>query len=197
MICSSSLLPSVPSDLFQQCAVWTSGTLSSLLMFLISTFSFTTPVPNNRYKEVWQSCSVHSQVPQHCPQTHTQYFVETFKTLKCSWAINFLYPLIIKANEMHNFSNLFAEVLYIFWTVDLSEICRVLSNKFEKLWISLAFIIRIYHDAQSSECQILISLLQYDRDKRCTKKQTSKSMRTSVTTLNIPEEELNEPQLSV
>jgi hypothetical protein len=29
-----------------------------------------------------------------------------------------------------------------------------LSNKFEKLCISLAFIIRIYHDARSSECQI-------------------------------------------
>jgi hypothetical protein len=30
-------------------------------------------------------------------------------------------------------------------------------NKFEKQCISLAFIIRIYHDAQSSECQILLS----------------------------------------
>ena len=29
-----------------------------------------------------------------------------------------------------------------------------LSNKCEKLCISLAFIIRIYHDARSSECQI-------------------------------------------
>ena len=29
-----------------------------------------------------------------------------------------------------------------------------LSNKFEKQCISLAFIIRIYHDARSSECQI-------------------------------------------
>jgi len=29
-----------------------------------------------------------------------------------------------------------------------------LSNKFEKECISLAFIIRIYHDARSSECQI-------------------------------------------
>jgi hypothetical protein len=28
-----------------------------------------------------------------------------------------------------------------------------LSNKFEKLFISLAFIIRIQHDARSSECQ--------------------------------------------
>ena len=41
------------------------------------------------------------------------------------------------------------------WTVDLSETCRFLyQNKFEKLCISLAFIIRIYHDARSSECQI-------------------------------------------
>ena len=37
------------------------------------------------------------------------------------------------------------------WTVDLSETCRVLyQNKFE-----LVIIIRIYHDARSSECQIL------------------------------------------
>jgi len=32
-----------------------------------------------------------------------------------------------------------------------------LSNKSEKYYISLAFIIRIYHDARSSECQIHIS----------------------------------------
>ena len=30
-----------------------------------------------------------------------------------------------------------------------------LPNKVEKYCISLAFIIRIYHDAQSSECQII------------------------------------------
>jgi len=38
MICSSSLLLSVPSDLFQQRAMWSSGTFSSLLIFLISTY---------------------------------------------------------------------------------------------------------------------------------------------------------------
>ena len=32
---------------------------------------------------------------------------------------------------------------------------NILSNKFEKQYISLAFIIRIYHDARPSECQIL------------------------------------------
>ena len=43
------------------------------------------------------------------------------------------------------------------WTVDLSETDRVLfQNKFEKQCISLAFIIGIYHDAQSYECQICI-----------------------------------------
>ena len=38
----------------------------------------------------------------------------------------------------------------------MSETCRVriLSNKFEKQCISLAFIIRIYHNARFSECQI-------------------------------------------
>jgi len=42
------------------------------------------------------------------------------------------------------------------WIVDLSETCRVLyQNKVEKKCILLAFIIRIYHDARSSECQIL------------------------------------------
>jgi len=41
------------------------------------------------------------------------------------------------------------------WTVSLSEICRVLyQNKVEKQCIPLAFIIRIYHDAWSCECQI-------------------------------------------
>ena len=41
------------------------------------------------------------------------------------------------------------------WIVDLSETYRVLhQNKFEKYCISLAFIIRIYHDPRSSECQI-------------------------------------------
>ena len=44
-----------------------------------------------------------------------------------------VYILIIKANEMHDFSNLF-----------------------DKLWISFAFIIRIYQDARSSECQSLV-----------------------------------------
>ena len=38
--------------------------------------------------------------------------------------------------------------------VNLSETCRILyQNKFEKWCILLAFIIKIYHDARSSECQ--------------------------------------------
>ena len=114
--------------------------------------------------------------------------------------------LIIKAREMHYFSNLFDKVLYLFRTGSLSIIrsistlytrnrylpcqfcwhlpadakrtsmyCCVygveillmmdsehvhnmqstLSNKLEKQCISLAFIIRIYHDARSYECYIL------------------------------------------
>jgi hypothetical protein len=44
----------------------------------------------------------------------------------------------------------------LWWTVDLSETCRVIyQNKFEKKCILLAFIIRKYHDAQFSECQTL------------------------------------------
>jgi len=40
------------------------------------------------------------------------------------------------------------------WTVSPSETCRVLyKNKVEKLRILLAFVIRLYHDARSSECQ--------------------------------------------
>ena len=40
-------------------------------------------------------------------------------------------------------------------TVSLSETCRVLyQNKAEKYCILLAFIVRIYIDARSSECQI-------------------------------------------
>ena len=113
-----------------------------------------------------------------------------------SWNI-----LIIKANKMHNFSNLFYKVIYMFGQVHcpssgVSQYCihtisichasrqptklawqipvaciqcwdtpddghgpvrnmsNTLSNKSEKLCILLAFIIRIYHDARSSECQI-------------------------------------------
>ena len=42
------------------------------------------------------------------------------------------------------------------WTVNLSETCRVLfpQNKFEKSVHLVGFIVRIYHDARSSECQI-------------------------------------------
>ena len=41
------------------------------------------------------------------------------------------------------------------WTVDLSETCRVLYQiNLGQLCISLAFIGRIYHDARSPECQI-------------------------------------------
>jgi hypothetical protein len=37
----------------------------------------------------------------------------------------------------------------------MNETCRVLyQNKLEKYCISLAFIMRIYHDARSSECQL-------------------------------------------
>jgi hypothetical protein len=40
-------------------------------------------------------------------------------------------------------------------TCCLSETCRVVyQNKFEKQCILLAFILRIYHDARSSGCQI-------------------------------------------
>ena len=38
----------------------------------------------------------------------------------------------------------------------MSETCRVLyQNSVEKYYISLAFIIRIYHDARCYECQML------------------------------------------
>jgi len=48
------------------------------------------------------------------------------------------------------------------WTVYLSETCRVLyQNKFEKQCTSLAFIIRIYHEVLSSECQTQVSDLIY------------------------------------
>jgi len=42
------------------------------------------------------------------------------------------------------------------WTEELSETCRVLfQNKFEELVHLVGFIIRIYHDARSPECQNL------------------------------------------
>ena len=67
--------------------------------------------------------------------------------------------LIIKANEMRKFSNLFDKVLYIFRTAPLSIIrsisCRVLYQinlrNSASRWL---FVIRIYDDSRSSECQI-------------------------------------------
>jgi hypothetical protein len=44
-----------------------------------------------------------------------------------------------------------------------SETCRILyQNKFEKYCISLAFIMRIYHDARSHECQVKYLSWKYD-----------------------------------
>jgi hypothetical protein len=46
------------------------------------------------------------------------------------------------------------------WTEKLPETCRVLfQNKFEKLVHLVGFIIRIYHDARSHECQQLFKSL--------------------------------------
>jgi hypothetical protein len=59
---------------------------------------------------------------------------------RASWHI-----LIIKANKMHYFSNLFDKVLYI------------LSNKFEKLCVLLAFIIRIQVQSPSEECGRMVT----------------------------------------
>jgi hypothetical protein len=45
------------------------------------------------------------------------------------------------------------------WTADLPKTCRVLYKKKKKIWEIvqlLGFIIRIYHNAQSSECQTSI-----------------------------------------
>jgi len=45
-------------------------------------------------------------------------------------------------------------------TVSLSETCRVLYQNIVGKWcILLAFIIRIYHDARPSECQIIREVL--------------------------------------
>jgi len=46
-------------------------------------------------------------------------------------------------------------------SVNLFEKCRVLyQNKVEKEYISLAFIIKIYHNAPSSECQMINDIYQ-------------------------------------
>jgi len=65
---------------------------------------------------------------------------------------------------MYYFSNLFDKVFYMFRTGPLSETCRVLYQISMRNSAShLAFIIRIYHDAWSSECQknILTSTYSY------------------------------------
>jgi hypothetical protein len=65
----------------------------------------------------------------------------------------------MKANEMHYFSNLFDSVLYVFRTDPLSIIKEYLNTVYtQQIFVILvllasAFIIRIYHDARSSECQ--------------------------------------------
>jgi len=67
---------------------------------------------------------------------------EIIKQLTSSWSIFIRLLLCIKCWDSW------------WWTVDLSETCRVLcQNKFEKWCISLAFIIRISHNARSSEWQ--------------------------------------------
>jgi hypothetical protein len=52
-------------------------------------------------------------------------------------------------------------VLDSWWrSENLSETCRVIyQNKFQKLVHLVGFIIRIYHDARSSECQINVAVL--------------------------------------
>ena len=56
---------------------------------------------------------------------------------------------------MHNFSHLFGKILHIFSDRGpVRNMQSTLSNKFEKLCISLDFITRIYHGSRSSECQI-------------------------------------------
>ena len=64
---------------------------------------------------------------------------------------------------MHQFLKfIFGIKLYMFWTVSLSIVRSTCpkhvqfypKNKFEKLVHLVGFIIRIYHDARSSHCQI-------------------------------------------
>jgi len=67
---------------------------------------------------------------------------EIIKQVTSSWSIFIRLLLCIQCWD------------FWWWTVYLSETCRVLyQNKFEKWCISWAFIIRIYLDAQSYECQ--------------------------------------------
>jgi hypothetical protein len=60
---------------------------------------------------------------------------------------------------MHYFSNLFDKVLYQILLAFIWQ--STLSNKFEKYCIQLSFIIRIYHDARSSECQIHKNIVKW------------------------------------
>jgi len=77
------------------------------------------------------------------------------------------YVECLLADSQHNQHDRYQLLCIIQWwdswwgTVNLSETCRVLyQNKLEKQYISLAFIIRIYHDARSSECQTNIRVVQ-------------------------------------
>ena len=60
--------------------------------------------------------------------------------------------LIIKPTRRINFSR----------TEELSQTCRVLNkNKFEKIVRLVDFIIRLYHDARSSERQIRLNMQSF------------------------------------
>jgi hypothetical protein len=46
------------------------------------------------------------------------------------------------------------EILLMMYSGPVQNMQSILSNKSEKLWISFAFIVGMYHDTQSSECQM-------------------------------------------
>jgi len=66
--------------------------------------------------------------------------IRSFSLYTQQWYMWYIFPDILRA---------------VWWTEELSETCKVLfQNKLEKLFHLGSFVIRIYHDARSSERQI-------------------------------------------
>ena len=101
----------------------------------------------------------HSRITQQLvPSTTVLSFVCCFQFAckkSCTWlSVRPSYLLrVYSVMDLHEVIAVYTVLRYSWWwRVDMSETC-ILLNKFEKLCISLASTIRIYHDALSSEYQ--------------------------------------------
>ena len=79
----------------------------------------------------------------------------------CVWGWNYSSILIPLANSQQNLYEIYLLLFVQCWTPDWHRNCPkhvefCSKNKFQQLVHLVGFIIRIYHDARSSECQICL-----------------------------------------